>query len=101
MASASFASRRPVSRWVRAAAFLIRITASTKAASGRRLEIGKFCRARSVCMPHSASVGKIGKSTRLNSSHGYISYAVFCLKKKKKKQNITNTSHSYKQDHQT
>src|SRR3989449_2098490 len=26
------------------------------------------------------------KSTRLNSSHGYISYAVFCLKKKK--QNI-------------
>src|SRR3989449_8097082 len=28
------------------------------------------------------------KSTRLNSSHGYISYAVFCLKKKKKKVNI-------------
>src|SRR2546422_6368820 len=28
------------------------------------------------------------KSTRLNSSHGYISYAVFCLKKKK----ITNTT---------
>src|SRR2546422_386401 len=25
------------------------------------------------------------KSTRLNSSHGYISYAVFCLKKKNKK----------------
>src|SRR2546429_2824568 len=25
------------------------------------------------------------KSTRLNSSHGYISYAVFCLKKKKSK----------------
>src|SRR2546429_4160550 len=31
------------------------------------------------------------KSTRLNSSHGYISYAVFCLKKKKKK----DTSHYY------
>src|SRR2546429_1064797 len=29
------------------------------------------------------------KSTRLNSSHGYISYAVFCLKKKK----IYLTSH--------
>src|SRR2546429_4124845 len=30
------------------------------------------------------------KSTRLNSSHGYISYAVFCLKKKKKTEsNIT------------
>src|SRR2546422_6173271 len=28
------------------------------------------------------------KSTRLNSSHGYISYAVFCLKKKK----TTNTA---------
>src|SRR5260221_7119058 len=31
------------------------------------------------------------KSTRLNSSHTVISYAVFCLKKKKKKQKITNT----------
>src|SRR5256884_1357753 len=28
-------------------------------------------------------MGKDRKSTRLNSSHGYISYAVFCLKKKK------------------
>src|SRR5256885_6861156 len=28
------------------------------------------------------------KSTRLNSSHLVISYAVFCLKKKKKKQDI-------------
>src|SRR2546429_4644560 len=28
------------------------------------------------------------KSTRLNSSHGYISYAVFCLKKKKKKNTL-------------
>src|SRR2546422_8352363 len=28
------------------------------------------------------------KSTRLNSSHGYISYAVFCLKKKKKKSQL-------------
>src|SRR2546422_7935630 len=28
------------------------------------------------------------KSTRLNSSHGYISDAVFCLKKKKKKSDI-------------
>src|SRR2546429_1550837 len=27
--------------------------------------------------------GEDRKSTRLNSSHGYISYAVFCLKKKK------------------
>src|SRR2546430_7154357 len=28
------------------------------------------------------------KSTRLNSSHSQISYAVFCLKKKKKRKNI-------------
>src|SRR2546422_1587503 len=32
------------------------------------------------------------KSTRLNSSHGYISYAVFCLKKKKKKTTDTNNT---------
>src|SRR5687768_17781959 len=32
------------------------------------------------------------KSTRLNSSHGYISYAVFCLKKKIKKLIIRTTS---------
>src|SRR5688572_31787228 len=30
------------------------------------------------------------KSTRLNSSHSQISYAVFCLKKKKKKKTIVN-----------
>src|SRR2546422_6344498 len=33
------------------------------------------------------SCGRDRKSTRLNSSHGYISYAVFCLKKKKKTHN--------------
>src|SRR2546422_4326525 len=32
------------------------------------------------------------KSTRLNSSHGYISYAVFCLKKKK---NLTRSHHDH------
>src|SRR3989449_2181387 len=32
----------------------------------------------------SEEMGLDRKSTRLNSSHGYISYAVFCLKKKKK-----------------
>src|SRR2546427_7114605 len=36
------------------------------------------------------------KSTRLNSSHSQISYAVFCLKKKKKREKIHNrtTAHS-------
>src|SRR2546422_5284843 len=47
------------------------------------------------------------KSTRLNSSHGYISYAVFCLKKKKititiniiniKRKNIYSRVHSKRQ----
>src|SRR2546430_8987221 len=37
------------------------------------------------------------KSTRLNSSHSQISYAVFCLKKKKKITYITkpNSTHKY------
>src|SRR2546422_7943151 len=33
------------------------------------------------------------ESTRLNSSHGYISYAVFCLKKKKTKQENVEFHH--------
>src|SRR2546429_3591274 len=53
-----------------------------------------FVSLRSLCN----FVGRLGpsrvkidrKSTRLNSSHGYISYAVFCLKKKKK--NKTDTA---------
>src|SRR3712207_7907849 len=32
------------------------------------------------------------KSTRLNSSHANISYAVFCLKKKKQQKNSTNAT---------
>src|SRR2546422_7549658 len=35
------------------------------------------------------------KSTRLNSSHGYISYAVFCLKKKKKNNKNIFELHQY------
>src|SRR5437868_9271136 len=35
------------------------------------------------------------KSTRLNSSHVSISYAVFCLKKKKKKNTLLNISIVY------
>src|SRR3989449_7240169 len=45
------------------------------------------------------------KSTRLNSSHGYISYAVFCLKKKKRQKRCRQrcSCHKFqlrgKQDH--
>src|SRR2546422_3102772 len=34
------------------------------------------------------------KSTRLNSSHGYISYAVFCLKKKRIQMRMSCAYHS-------
>src|SRR3989449_2894847 len=40
--------------------------------------------AAAACTSDSAVPRRDRKSTRLNSSHGYISYAVFCLKKKKK-----------------
>src|SRR2546422_6007475 len=48
-------------------------------------------RAISLWVSPSKYASKDRKSTRLNSSHGYISYAVFCLKKKKKK-----TQHNHK-----
>src|SRR2546429_1619853 len=43
-----------------------------------------MCGARLVVAPPGAHLDPTvdRKSTRLNSSHGYISYAVFCLKKK-------------------
>src|SRR5688572_30875317 len=40
--------------------------------------------------------GRDRKSTRLNSSHSQISYAVFCLKKKKKKNNKPITMYADK-----
>src|SRR2546429_6300421 len=41
------------------------------------------------------------KSTRLNSSHGYISYAVFCLKKKKNTNNVFNSSNNKESTYST
>src|SRR2546429_4679823 len=63
----------------------------------RSREPGRTCRSRSTLRALADVVSDLGpparqshegsktdrKSTRLNSSHGYISYAVFCLKKKK------------------
>src|SRR2546429_4610585 len=43
--------------------------------------------------PYSANRDR--KSTRLNSSHGYISYAVFCLKKKKSNHSKRTKSYLY------
>src|SRR5688572_32351315 len=42
-----------------------------------------------ACLSSQHTNGSDRKSTRLNSSHSQISYAVFCLKKKKKKKLIT------------
>src|SRR2546422_5924133 len=50
-------------------------------------DIGHICTGSTggiVAIDAYASMATDRKSTRLNSSHGYISYAVFCLKKKKK-----------------
>src|SRR6266568_1644087 len=41
--------------------------------------------------PRAAARVRDRKSTRLNSSHSSISYAVFCLKKKKKKQHFNGS----------
>src|SRR2546430_9247457 len=65
-------------------------------ASGRTLKAFSITNARLSSTATSASAASFGfpgatpsidrKSTRLNSSHSQISYAVFCLKKKKKYQ---------------
>src|SRR5687768_18052650 len=51
----------------------------------RGIDVDRVRRLRSHCdLVHvDGRAGEDRKSTRLNSSHGYISYAVFCLKKKK------------------
>src|SRR2546421_3885161 len=41
-------------------------------------------------VPHDSTLTRDRKSTSLNSSHDQISYAVFCLKKKKKKEHNTD-----------
>src|SRR5258707_10630964 len=51
--------------------------------------------AKSRDLRHDEDRGLDRKSTRLNSSHANISYAVFCLKKKKKK-HTTNLSPAHK-----
>src|SRR2546429_5224197 len=50
-----------------------------------------------VLLSGNGSSGRVQdrKSTRLNSSHGYISYAVFCLKKKKLLANHLQTRDTY------
>src|SRR5687768_18510229 len=47
-----------------------------------RAEIAAADRSARMEAAHLTKPGRDRKSTRLNSSHGYISYAVFCSKKK-------------------
>src|SRR5258707_9389090 len=55
------------------------------AAAELRLQArGRRPRSLLVASPDFAAFGQDRKSTRLNSSHANISYAVFCLKKKKR-----------------
>src|SRR2546429_4418237 len=71
----------------RSTALAVDLNADSKVTSGR-IEI--------LVTDQGAGVRNQGdrKSTRLNSSHGYISYAVFCLKKKKKTIKIINKNRS-------
>src|SRR2546429_1692393 len=55
------------------------------AVSGSSARMAEGCKDTPVDTAIIGIVDEDRKSTRLNSSHGYISYAVFCLKKKKKK----------------
>src|SRR2546422_2984927 len=68
-------------------AALVRVAAAV--ARGKAPELNaRFAAARDARVPglwiEELLLQRDRKSTRLNSSHGYISYAVFCLKKKKK-----------------
>src|SRR2546422_2133973 len=65
--------------------------------SSRRSNLVFACARTSVTSPPEPGAYRIQdrKSTRLNSSHGYISYAVFCLKKKKNySQSMTSDNHA-------
>src|SRR5688572_31020826 len=79
--------------------FEFRHQALIRRAQSRRSAAFGVQSARVDLIPHQLRVAQIAaerdrKSTRLNSSHSQISYAVFCLKKKKKNkmQDISTTA---------
>src|SRR2546429_4132839 len=79
-----FGRQQPIDRpWL---ALFTQIRGGTRLALLRRRG---FQRTQSMV---AGDAGRDRKSTRLNSSHGYISYAVFCLKKKNKNEKYTTLS---------
>src|SRR5687768_3965412 len=68
------------------------LTATANFSSSSGNSAGGTAKAADVGSPKvkaSKSKARDRKSTRLNSSHGYISYAVFCLKKKNQDESLT------------
>src|SRR2546427_7730066 len=66
-------------------AMLALIVRQTRRGAARRPEDADMDEV--LLTPAQRAMAEDRKSTRLNSSHSQISYAVFCLKKKKKKTN--------------
>src|SRR3712207_7766433 len=64
-------------------------------ANGSDLDDGTISSLKIGLMGPLCGVGEDRKSTRLNSSHANISYAVFCLKKKKEEQTSELKSRQY------
>src|SRR5256885_7914241 len=68
------------------------ISTATASATAMTRQSASSARA---CGAGRAPTGRDRKSTRLNSSHLVISYAVFCLKKKKKQTQANNITTPY------
>src|SRR3989440_1191453 len=71
-----------------------RCSSAARASSRRVSSASSACR----CSATSAVIPRDRKSTRLNSSHDQISYAVFCLKKKKRHRNRSGETRSTRQN---
>src|SRR2546422_7313029 len=77
-------TRLPVFASASALVMICTRSADRRARASRARAVGPHTTSGFATVPVAATTNPAGdrKSTRLNSSHGYISYAVFCLKKK-------------------
>src|SRR3712207_6892394 len=90
----------PYTTLFRSAAGSLPIAEQEPVAQSDRADVAA-CQAADRCARPGAHVGRDGgardrKSTRLNSSHANISYAVFCLKKKKNNKPTSIIVHYHK-----